>query len=179
MEVKITAIVLAKNEEKVIAECLESLSWTNEILLVDSGSTDKTIEIASNQPPPKSGWWIIPLVALLGAVGLYLAHRLGRDWAFAGLMGWSGASVLGLAGWLTNHRAFAAKEQKRFLKLLFGGMLARLLFCGVFVMVVVGTGWLPARGFAAGLLAGIGLFLLLEIRTMLKWLKPESKDTHA
>jgi len=47
MEVKITAIVLAKNEEKVIAECLESLSWTNEILLVDSGSTDKTIEIAS------------------------------------------------------------------------------------------------------------------------------------
>jgi len=47
MEVKITAIVLAKNEEKVIAECLESLSWTNEILLVDSGSTDKTIGIAN------------------------------------------------------------------------------------------------------------------------------------
>lgn len=46
MEVKISAIVLAKNEEEAIGECLESLSWVDEAILVDTGSTDKTIEIA-------------------------------------------------------------------------------------------------------------------------------------
>ncbi|MBI2611395.1 glycosyltransferase family 2 protein [Candidatus Gottesmanbacteria bacterium] len=43
---KITAIILTLNEEKNIADCLKSVKWVDEIVVVDSGSTDKTIEIA-------------------------------------------------------------------------------------------------------------------------------------
>lgn len=42
----ISAIVIAKNEEKMIKECIASLSFCNEIVVVDSGSEDKTVEIA-------------------------------------------------------------------------------------------------------------------------------------
>lgn len=44
---KITAIVIAQNEELMIANCLETLKWCDEILVVDSGSTDRTAELAS------------------------------------------------------------------------------------------------------------------------------------
>lgn len=44
---KISAVVLTKNEEKNIGPCLESLAFCDEILVVDSDSLDKTREIAS------------------------------------------------------------------------------------------------------------------------------------
>ena len=40
------AIIIARNEEKKIEECLRSVDFCDEILLVDNGSTDKTVEIA-------------------------------------------------------------------------------------------------------------------------------------
>ena len=43
---KISGIVVTKNEENNIRDCLESLKWINEIVLVDSNSEDKTIPIA-------------------------------------------------------------------------------------------------------------------------------------
>lgn len=42
----ISAVVLTKNEEDRIRACLESLKWVDEIVVVDSGSTDGTLEIA-------------------------------------------------------------------------------------------------------------------------------------
>ena len=42
----LSAIVITKNEERVIGRCLASLAWCDEVILVDSGSTDRTIEIA-------------------------------------------------------------------------------------------------------------------------------------
>lgn len=42
----ISAIVLTKNEEKNIAACLESISWCDEIIVIDDNSEDKTVEIA-------------------------------------------------------------------------------------------------------------------------------------
>lgn len=42
---KVSAVILTFNEERNIGRCLESLSWCNEIVVVDSGSTDKTVEI--------------------------------------------------------------------------------------------------------------------------------------
>ena len=45
----ISVIILTFNEEKHIARCIQSLlSFTNKIYIIDSGSTDKTIEIAEN-----------------------------------------------------------------------------------------------------------------------------------
>lgn len=43
---KLSVIIITFNEEKNIKDCLESVKWADEIILVDSGSTDKTREIA-------------------------------------------------------------------------------------------------------------------------------------
>jgi glycosyltransferase involved in cell wall biosynthesis len=42
----LTVITLAFNEEHNIADCLASVKWADEIIVVDSGSTDKTVAIA-------------------------------------------------------------------------------------------------------------------------------------
>lgn len=42
----LSAIVLTKNEEPNIGDCLAALSWAAEILVVDSGSTDATCDLA-------------------------------------------------------------------------------------------------------------------------------------
>jgi glycosyltransferase involved in cell wall biosynthesis len=42
----ISAVVITKNEEKFIETCLKSLKWVDEIIVADSGSEDKTLEIA-------------------------------------------------------------------------------------------------------------------------------------
>jgi glycosyltransferase involved in cell wall biosynthesis len=44
----ISTIILTKNEELNIQNCLDSLNWSDEIFIVDSGSIDRTCKIASN-----------------------------------------------------------------------------------------------------------------------------------
>lgn len=43
---KISAVVIARDSEKIIAECLGSLKFCDEIIVIDAGSKDKTVEIA-------------------------------------------------------------------------------------------------------------------------------------
>ncbi|MEO6588796.1 MAG: glycosyltransferase family 2 protein [Pyrinomonadaceae bacterium] len=43
---KISAVIIAFNEEEKIAAAIKSVKWADEILLVDSESTDRTTEIA-------------------------------------------------------------------------------------------------------------------------------------
>jgi glycosyltransferase involved in cell wall biosynthesis len=43
----LSVVIITKNEEANMQECLESVSWADEIILVDDESTDKTVEIAS------------------------------------------------------------------------------------------------------------------------------------
>lgn len=49
----ISAVILVKNAEKTIAECLESLSAFGEVVLLDNGSTDATLDIAAKYPNVK------------------------------------------------------------------------------------------------------------------------------
>ena len=45
MREKISACVICYNEEQKIARCLRSLTWCDEIVVLDSYSTDRTVEI--------------------------------------------------------------------------------------------------------------------------------------
>jgi glycosyltransferase involved in cell wall biosynthesis len=50
---KISVVIITKNEEKNIKECLESVKWADEIILVDDFSKDNTVRIAQNYPQVK------------------------------------------------------------------------------------------------------------------------------
>ena len=43
---KISAVIIAKNEEDMIADCIDSLSFCDEIILIDNDSVDRTSAIA-------------------------------------------------------------------------------------------------------------------------------------
>lgn len=45
---KISAVIIARNEETMIRECLESLSFCDEVIVIDNNSVDKTVEIAQS-----------------------------------------------------------------------------------------------------------------------------------
>jgi glycosyltransferase involved in cell wall biosynthesis len=43
---KISAVLISKNEQKLIGRCIKSLAGVDEIVVLDTGSTDKTVEVA-------------------------------------------------------------------------------------------------------------------------------------
>jgi glycosyltransferase involved in cell wall biosynthesis len=45
---KLSVTIIAFNEENNLKDCLESVKWADEIIIVDSESNDRTIEIAKN-----------------------------------------------------------------------------------------------------------------------------------
>lgn len=49
----ISVVILTKNEEKNILDCLESVSWADEIIIVDDFSEDRTIEVLKNYSSKK------------------------------------------------------------------------------------------------------------------------------
>lgn len=46
MSIELAAVVLTKNEERHIGDCLDSLAWADERVVFDDSSTDRTVEIA-------------------------------------------------------------------------------------------------------------------------------------
>jgi glycosyltransferase involved in cell wall biosynthesis len=44
----LSAVVITFNEEKNIARCLRSLAWVDELIVIDSFSTDRTVELSQN-----------------------------------------------------------------------------------------------------------------------------------
>jgi glycosyltransferase involved in cell wall biosynthesis len=45
---KITAVIIAKNAEEMIADCIDSVSFCDEIIVIDNGSTDRTRELVKH-----------------------------------------------------------------------------------------------------------------------------------
>ena len=43
--IAVSAFVITRDEERNIADCLDTLKWADELVVVDSGSTDATVEI--------------------------------------------------------------------------------------------------------------------------------------
>lgn len=46
-KVPLSVLVTTYNEEEMLPACLGSVGWADEILVIDSGSTDRTVEIAA------------------------------------------------------------------------------------------------------------------------------------
>lgn len=75
----LSVVVITLNEERNIARCLKSLSWADEVLVVDSGSTDRTREIAHSLGAkvlqhPWSGY---------GQQKNYASAQATRDWVLS------------------------------------------------------------------------------------------------
>lgn len=51
MKPRISATIICKDEAHNIEECLRSVSWCDEIVVVDSGSADGTVELARKYTP--------------------------------------------------------------------------------------------------------------------------------
>src|SRR3989338_991948 len=45
----VSAVIIALNEEKKIGRAIDSIQWADEIVVVDSGSSDRTIEICKEK----------------------------------------------------------------------------------------------------------------------------------
>ena len=46
MQTPISIVIITKNEESVLEDCLNAIKWCDDIVIVDSGSTDRTLDIA-------------------------------------------------------------------------------------------------------------------------------------
>ena len=45
MKHPLSVVIITKNEERNIERCLRSVRWADEIVILDSGSVDRTVEI--------------------------------------------------------------------------------------------------------------------------------------
>lgn len=77
----ISAVILVKNAEKTIAECLESLCAFGEVVLLDNGSTDATVEIASKFPNVKI--FSEPVFYGFGKMKNIAVDHATNDWIFS------------------------------------------------------------------------------------------------
>jgi len=46
MSTRLSVVMIAKNAADLLPDCLASVTWADEIVLLDSGSTDATVEVA-------------------------------------------------------------------------------------------------------------------------------------
>lgn len=46
MSTRLSVVMIAKNAADLLPDCLASVSWADEIVLLDSGSSDGTVELA-------------------------------------------------------------------------------------------------------------------------------------
>lgn len=78
--VAVTALVLSKDEEPNIVRCLASLAWCDQVLLIDSGSSDGTVPLAE-----AAGAEVIeqPWLGFAGQREFALRHPAVRnDWVY-------------------------------------------------------------------------------------------------
>ncbi|MDF1677530.1 MAG: glycosyltransferase family 2 protein [Legionellaceae bacterium] len=47
----LSVVIITKNEAARVTRCLESVKWADEIIVLDSGSTDNTVDIAKRYTP--------------------------------------------------------------------------------------------------------------------------------
>ena len=87
--IKISAVLCTFNEDCYLEECLKSISWADEIVLCDMGSTDRTLEIAKKQKCQIYSIERVPYVELARKRAIeFCSHEwvcfIDPDWIFIG-----------------------------------------------------------------------------------------------
>ncbi|HUS13724.1 MAG TPA: glycosyltransferase family 2 protein [Chloroflexia bacterium] len=127
---KLSAIVITNNGEAVIGRCLESVAWADEIVVVDSGSTDRTPEICAengakfHRTPDWPGHGPQKNRALDRASGEWILSLDSDEWATPELQ----AEVQRIVAAPGSHAAYAIPR--------------RSSFCGRYMRH---SGWWPDR----------------------------------
>ncbi|QGQ20315.1 glycosyltransferase [Cellulomonas sp. JZ18] len=76
----VSAVLIVKDEEAVLEESLRSVAWADEVVVYDTGSTDRTVEIArAHATTVVEGYWDDDFGA---ARSRALAHAT-SEWALA------------------------------------------------------------------------------------------------
>ncbi|MFW2569313.1 glycosyltransferase family 2 protein [Legionella sp. 29fVS95] len=86
----LSVIIIAKNEEANIRRCLESVQWADEIVVLDSGSSDNTVAIAEEYTKKVyctdwQGYGVQKQRALAYATGDWVLNLDADEWVDAGL----------------------------------------------------------------------------------------------
>lgn len=127
---RLSVITLTMNEERNIAECLESVAWADELIVVDSGSTDGTVALARRFTPnvitlPWRGYGAARNAALERATG---------DWIL-----WLDADERVTPALAEEIRGYLAQDSQRLSGYAVG---RRAYFCGKWIRH---CGWYPSR----------------------------------
>ena len=73
----LSVVVLTKNEEKDIKQCLKTLAWCDEVVVVDDYSDDKTVELAKKEGARA---FIRPLIGNFAAQRNFGLGKARGDW---------------------------------------------------------------------------------------------------
>lgn len=73
----LSIVIPVKNEEKIIQLCLDAVSWADEIIIIDNGSTDKSVEICKKYTNKIYSCPEIGFVPLLQNMGI---EKASKDW---------------------------------------------------------------------------------------------------
>lgn len=127
---------------------------------------DEKIQV-SERGPGKGTLMLILGLASVGCFVALLVYCFGdtdalKQSALGVLGGWFGAGILGVSGWWTSQKALSGGRND-LLKYMVGGMLLRLMACGLGCGLVVGLDLLERNGFILGFLVGMAVFLAVEI----------------
>ncbi len=80
--VNLSVCILTRNEEAHIAACMESASFAQEFIVVDDGSTDKTVEIAKVMGGGRTKVFFRGLEGDFGAQKTFAIEQATCDWVF-------------------------------------------------------------------------------------------------
>lgn len=77
---KLTAVLIVKNEEDILVNALDSVKFADEIIVVDTGSTDKTVEIAKGYTDKVFNF---PWIDDFSAARNYAIEQATGDWIYS------------------------------------------------------------------------------------------------